>query len=430
MLNGNAAIDCRAASGRNRGGARARRAVEHPGRTRRRRAPAARGAHRVWPTPWASPSRSRSGVVADTPPIRSHKTRRIVASLGAGWSISAVEPPSRSCRRPPRPLPPATLWSTGARRKPGVAPRRVGRRVFHGARRRQAGRIRSTGGWGRAREIGLDYEKAFGNNTQTRSAGLRRKRPRRCGGSASSISSGRFASAVSRPPVRCKHAAARVDQARSRGDYYDRTIESMMRLLGAGNARLIDALTTEQLQIDARLAVVCRGARAGAAAGAAAVPERVLARGRHVHSARRTARAAAGTSRCDVRASLPALSALALLAAVPAAAQVARSRRPRCSCRGRTGPTLPAAPMTLDDAVALTLRHSPRLLSGTERIRDGAGPAAGGARTLRCRAARGPGLDLHAPGDLAGAASHRELQKREHRTGRPGRLHEDRADAA
>jgi outer membrane protein TolC len=53
-----------------------------------------------------------------------------------------------------------------------------------------------------------------------------------------------------------QQAAARLEQAQASVGHYDRTIESMMRLLASGNARLIDALTTQEQQIDAMFQVV------------------------------------------------------------------------------------------------------------------------------------------------------------------------------
>lgn len=53
-----------------------------------------------------------------------------------------------------------------------------------------------------------------------------------------------------------QQAAESVRQAQAAIGFYQQTIESMMRLLQTGNARLIDALTTQQQQTDAMLSAV------------------------------------------------------------------------------------------------------------------------------------------------------------------------------
>jgi outer membrane protein TolC len=53
-----------------------------------------------------------------------------------------------------------------------------------------------------------------------------------------------------------QQAAQSVQQAQAAVSFYQLTIESMMRLLQTGDARLIDALTTQQQQTDAMLAAV------------------------------------------------------------------------------------------------------------------------------------------------------------------------------
>ena len=68
------------------------------------------------------------------------------------------------------------------------------------------------------------------------------------------------------------------------------------------------------------------------------------------------------------------LAALLLLSAAPAAAQLAEIPAAEVFApRPYQAPTLTRAPMTLDDAVLLTLRHNPQLHSGTQRIRDARG---------------------------------------------------------
>ena len=133
--------------------------------------------------------------------------------------------------------------------------------IVDGARRNLASRLDVSGGvfftalgegkggdtldrWvGPSARVGLDYEKPFGNNTQ-------RGQLTQAEAAAAQRRIGQFdlerqiRLGVVEAAGSLQQAAARVDQARASVGYYDRTIESMMRLLGAGNARLIDALTT------------------------------------------------------------------------------------------------------------------------------------------------------------------------------------------
>ena len=149
----------------------------------------------------------------------------------------------------------------------------AGEVLLAGARRNLAARLDFNGGtwftalgegkgsesydrWvGPSGRIGFDYEKPFGNNVQQgqlaqteANSALRRidqidlERQIRLN--------------VIEAAGSLQQAAARLEQAQASVGHYDRTIESMMRLLASGNARLIDALTTQEQQIDAMLQVV------------------------------------------------------------------------------------------------------------------------------------------------------------------------------
>jgi outer membrane protein TolC len=108
---------------------------------------------------------------------------------------------------------------------------------------------------GPSARIGFDYEKPLGNNRQR---GLLLQ-------AEATAAERRIAQAELQRQIRLgvieaagsmQQAAARLAQAQAAVGYYDKTIESMLRLLATGNARLIDALTTQQQQNDAKLMVV------------------------------------------------------------------------------------------------------------------------------------------------------------------------------
>ena len=145
--------------------------------------------------------------------------------------------------------------------------------LLAGARRNLAARLDFNGGtwftalgegkgsesydrWvGPSGRLGFDYEKPLGNNVQqgrlaqTEADAARRR--------IDQIDLERqIRLNVVEAAGSLQQAAARLEQAQASVGHYDRTIESMMRLLASGNARLIDALTTQEQQIGAMLQVV------------------------------------------------------------------------------------------------------------------------------------------------------------------------------
>jgi outer membrane protein TolC len=149
----------------------------------------------------------------------------------------------------------------------------AGQAIVAGARRNLASQLDVTGGtwftalgegagkevldrWvGPSGRIGLDYEKPLGNNRQQgqllQAEAEAAERRIAHGELQRQIRLGVIEAAGS-----LQQASARLVQAQAAVGYYDRTIESMLRLLATGNARLIDALTTQQQQNDAKLMVV------------------------------------------------------------------------------------------------------------------------------------------------------------------------------
>ena len=224
--------------------------------------------------------------------------------------------------------------------------------IVEGARRNLASRLDVSGGvfftalgegkggdtldrWvGPSARVGLDYEKPFGNNTQ-------RGQLTQAEAAAAQRRIGQFdlerqiRLGVVEAAGSLQQAAARVDQARASVGYYDRTIESMMRLLGAGNARLIDALTTRTAADRRASCRRLRRARAGAAAGATAISDRVLARGRHLHSARRRSNASQELVDAPAFACSPRSQRWRCSPPCRRPRRSRRSRPPRCSFHGR-----------------------------------------------------------------------------------------------
>jgi outer membrane protein TolC len=103
--------------------------------------------------------------------------------------------------------------------------------------------------------IALDYEKPLGNNTARgqlaqAEADLELRRIARMDLER------QIRLSVVEAAGSLQQAAAAVQQSQASLTFYQRTIESMMRLLQAGQARLIDAITTQQQQTDAMLAAV------------------------------------------------------------------------------------------------------------------------------------------------------------------------------
>jgi outer membrane protein TolC len=145
--------------------------------------------------------------------------------------------------------------------------------LLAGARRNLAARLDFNGGtwftaigegkgsesydrWvGPSGRLGFDYEKPLGNNVQQgRLAQTEADATRRRIDQVDLERQIRLN--VIEAAGSLQQAAGRLEQAQASVGHYDRTIESMMRLLASGNARLIDALTTQEQQIDAMLQVV------------------------------------------------------------------------------------------------------------------------------------------------------------------------------
>jgi outer membrane protein TolC len=108
---------------------------------------------------------------------------------------------------------------------------------------------------GQSGRIALDYEKPLGNNTARgqlaqAEADLELRRIARMDLER------QIRLSVVEAAGSLQQAAAAVQQSQASLTFYQRTIESMMRLLQAGQARLIDAITTQQQQTDAMLAAV------------------------------------------------------------------------------------------------------------------------------------------------------------------------------
>ena len=174
-----------------------------------------------------------------------------------------------------QPIPGLINQALGQRQDLTAAERSVqaGEVFLSGARRNLAARLDLTGGtfftalgegsgsqaydrWvGPSGSIGFDYEKPLGNNAQQgRLVQAEAEATRRQIARVDLERQIRLN--VVEAAGSLQQSAARLQQAEAAVGHYNQTIESMMRLLATGNARLIDALTTQQQQVDARLQVV------------------------------------------------------------------------------------------------------------------------------------------------------------------------------